>query len=460
VDDQDRRRWLGGPRLLLRTRQARRRRDPGVALRALARGGGDAVGLRLRGRRVLLVLEPRLAGELLNGHAADTVKGPALQRARQMLGDGLLTSEGAAHERARRLVAPAFSPGQLARYAVVFARCAQEQTARWTDGEPVDVDAEMRALTLRVAGQAFLGTDLSAQAPLVRAGLEAALTDFDGPGFGQLGFGRPGSGASGARGSSARGSSARGSSADARAAVHALVDDVIRQRRAAGTAGGGGSAPDALAALLDGGLTDQELHDHVLTLLLAGHETSASALAWTLYLLGRHPGVQRRLRAEARAAGDQPPGPATGASLPYTRAVVSEAIRLYPPAWLIGRTLTADTELGGWRLPAGSVAAVSPLLLHHDPRWFPDPEAFDPGRWLDDRRHAVPRHAYLPFGTGPRACIGEQFAWAETVTVLSVLAQSWTFRPAPGPPPRPGYRLTLRPAAPLPLIPRSATADT
>jgi pentalenene oxygenase len=436
--------WMGQARVLLRTRRARRRGDAGAALRAVARGGGDAVGLRLRGRRVLLLLEPRLAGQLLAGHAAVTVKGPGQQRIRPVLGDGLLTSEGADHQRARRLVAPAFSPRRLAGYSGIFARCTTDLTSGWADGGRVDVHAEMAALTLRIAGLALLGTDLSSRAPLVRAGLEAALADFGGTGA------RDGHAGRGDRGD-------RGQQAGAYDALHALVDEMIGQHRTAAADTG-----DVLGALLAGSadaggaagsakLTAQEIHDQVLTLLLAGHETTASTLTWTLYLLARHQDVQQRLRAEVSALGGQPPGPVTLPSLGFTRAVISEAVRLYPPAWIIGRTLTARLEIAGRRLPAGSVVAVSPLLLHHDPRWFPDPERFDPERWLDDRRHAVPRHAYLPFGAGPRACIGERFAWAETITVLAILAQSWSFKTDPGPAPAPSYRVTLRPDGPVQL---------
>jgi cytochrome P450 len=359
-----------------------------------------------------------------------------------VLGDGLLTSEGATHERARRLVAPAFSPRRLAAYGDVFARCTADAMSGWADGALVDMHGEMAALTLRIAGLTLLGTDLSAQAPLVRGGLEAALADFGGGGRG--GLGPPADSA-------------------AYGGLHALVHAVIAQHRATPADTG-----DVLGALLAGaagpdgpassgtpggptGLTGQEIHDHVLTLLLAGHETTASALTWTLYLLARHPAVQRRLRAEVSALGGRPPGPDGLPALRYTRAVISEAVRLYPPAWIIGRTLTTGLELAGRPLTAGTIVAVSPLLLHHDPRWFPDPERFDPGRWLDERRAAVPRHAYLPFGTGPRSCIGEQFAWAETVTVLAMLTQSWSFKADPGYVPVPGYGVTLRPSAPVPL---------
>ena len=211
-----------------------------------------------------------------------------------------------------------------------------------------------------------------------------------------------------------------------------------------------------LSALLDASagaapLAGREVHDHVLTLLLAGHETTASALTWTLYLLGRHPAAQRRVQSEADSLGGREASAGDLPALAYTRAAVSEAIRLYPPAWIIGREVTRDVTLGGWHLPPGSLAAVSPLLLHRDPRWYPEPDEFAPSRWLGQRPPSLPRHAYLPFGTGPRSCVGEQFAWNEAVTVLATLAQSWTFRAEPGLPPALGYQLTLRPTHGLPM---------
>jgi cytochrome P450 len=440
---------MGARRLLFRTRRARRRQDAGAALRAVARGAGTAAGLRIRGRRIVLLLDPGLAGELLSGHAAETIKGPGTQRTRGLLGEGLLTSEGAAHDRARRLVAPAFSPRRLETYTATFARRARDHAAGWADGQQVDMHAEMTALTLQIVGQTLLGADLSAAAPQIRAGLESALAAFAGhqamlPGLPLPGGARTRRGREPGRDSAGTG--------PAQTAVHQLVDDICEQRRTSPS----GDRGDVISALLaatagDGGLTDGEVHDHVVTLLMAGHETTANALSWALYLLGRHPGTQDKLHAEADTLGGRLPGFADLPALPYTRAVISEAIRLYPPAWLIGRTTTTDLDLGGWHLPAGSIAAISPLLLHHDPRWFPDPETFDPGRWLDQRREAVPRHAYLPFGTGPRGCIGEQFAWAEAITVLAVLARSWTVRTAPGFQPAIQYRVTLRPAGALPM---------
>lgn len=443
---------MGATRVLLRTRRARRHHDAGAALRALARGRQDAVGLRLRGRRILLLLDPDLADKLLSGSAASTAKGPGLQRTRAMLGDGLLTSEGPAHDRARRLVAPAFSPRRLDGYVSVFARCARDAAGAWTDGERRDLHADMTALTLRIAGQALLGVDLAAQAPRVRAGLDAALAEFAVTGLGAGGFGIARAGRNRRTGDT----SDRGAAgALAQAALHQLVDDIISQRRAGPSADRGDVVSALLAASQQpGGLSSRELHDHVITLLLAGHETTASALTWTLYLLGRHPWAQQQVQAEADTLDGREASAATLPALRYTRAVVTEAIRLYPPAWIIGRTVTADLRLGGWHLPPGSVAAVSPLLLHRDPRWYPDPDRFDPGRWLDGRP-ALPRSAYLPFGAGPRVCIGEQFAWSEAVTVLATLARSWTFHTAADFRPALGYQVTLRPAAGMPMTVRT-----
>jgi cytochrome P450 len=447
---------MGTTRVLLRTRRARLRHDPGAALRALARGHQDAVGLRLRGRHVLLLLDPDLAGELLSGAAASTAKGPGLQRARAMLGDGLLTSEGAAHDRARRLVAPAFSPRRLDGYVAIADHCTREAAAAWADGVRRDMHADMAALTLRIAGQALLGVDLAAQAPRVRAGLDAALAEYaaaSGLRTGGLGIARA------ARNRGTEENSDRGTTrALARAALGQLVDDIVAEHRADPAADRG----DVVSALLDAsrepaGLTSREVHDHVLTLLLAGHETTASALTWALYLLSRHPWAQRQVQAEADALDGRAVSAAALPALRYTRAVITEAIRLYPPAWMIGRAVTDDLRLGGWHLPPGSVVAVSPLLLHRDPRWYPDPDRFDPGRWLGGHARP-PRNAYLPFGTGPRSCIGEQFAWMEAVTVLAVLARSWTFRVAAGFRPALGYQVTLRPSAGMPITVHSRPA--
>lgn len=434
--------WWGPTRMLLLRRRIRGANDMGAMLRAVVRGEPNAVGARFRGRHVLLLVDPALVPALLIEHAADTTKGPGMERTRHLLGDGLLTSEGAAHRRARRLVAPAFSPRRLAGYVDGFAERTAAHVAGWTDGATVDMHREMATLTLDIVGRTLLGIDLRERAPGIRSALEATLEHFAAT--------RPGPG--NRRQARAATPEEIGVDTAALAAVHRLVDEIVEQRRANPSEDHGDVVSALLAASLQpDGLTAAEVHDNVLTLLMAGHETTANALSWTLHLLGSHPDAQRKLHAEVDALGGRLPTADDLPKLAYTRAVVSEGIRRYPPAWLIGRATSADLELGGWHVPAGSLVAVCPLLMHHDPRWFPEPDAFDPDRWLDERRDAVPRYAYLPFGTGPRSCVGEQFAWAEAVTALAVIAARFTAATEPGHVVRPQYRITMRPGTGIPM---------
>ena len=441
--------WMGTARLLVRTRSARRAGDPGAVLRAVARGADTAVGGQLRGQRFLLLLDPALAGQLLADHAADTIKSPGLRRTRILLGDGLLTSEGDANRRARRLVAPAFSPRRLAAYTAGFADRAEAHVGRWSDGEVLEMRQQMARLTLDIVGSTLLGIDLQQDADDVRAALESALESFAG-GAPTLPLRRLAGPRAAASGQAAPGDGLRGGSLRAR--VDAIVTKMVAARRDSPSEDRG-DVVSALLAATEGpdGLTSAEVHDHVITLLMAGHETTANALSWTLHLLSAHPEAERALHAELAALDGRRPGYQDLAGLTYTRAVIAESMRLFPPAWMITRALTADADFAGWHAPAGTIVAVSPLLLHHDARWFPDPERFDPARWLDERRDAVPRHAYLPFGTGPRSCIGEQFAWAEATTALAIICSRWTARSVPGHEVRPQYRVTMRPAPGLPM---------
>jgi cytochrome P450 len=239
---------------------------------------------------------------------------------------------------------------------------------------------------------------------------------------------------------------------------------MIADRRRARAAGADDQRDDLLAMLLDatdpeaeggeaGPMSDAQLRDEVMTLFLAGHETTASALAWTWHLLAEHPDVQARLHAELDAvltAADGAPRAPTFddlARLPYARAVLSESMRLYPPAYAVGRLCVEATTLGGCRIEEGWGVLTSPWLVHRDARWWPDPLRFDPGRWAAEDP-ARPRFAYFPFGGGSRICIGEQFAWTEATLVLAALARRWAVRPEPGRPPvRAQGAVTLRPAA-------------
>jgi cytochrome P450 len=432
--------WMSMPRLLLRTRRARRAGDAGAVLRAVARGADTAVGGRIRGQRFLLLLDPALAGRLLADLAAGTIKSPGLQRTRVLLGDGLLTSEGDAHRRARRLVAPAFSPRRLAAYTEGFSERTRAHVGQWSDGAVLEMRQQMARLTLDIVGSTLLGMDLRQDADDVRSALESALETFAG-GAPALAMRRR----RGPRGAEQRGEGLR-------ARLDAIVTKIIEARRDEPSADRGDVVSALLAAAAGpDGLTPAEVHDHMITLIMAGHETTANALSWTLYLLSSHPEAEQALHAELARLDGRRPGFDDLAGLTYTRAVIAESMRLFPPAWILSRTLTADADFGRWRAPAGTIVAVSPLLLHHDARWFGDPERFDPSRWLDDRRDDVPRHAFIPFGTGPRSCIGEQFAWAEATTALAVICSRWTARTVPGTTVTPQYRVTMRPSPGLPM---------
>jgi cytochrome P450 len=461
------------PGLLLRTRRARRAGDAGAVLRAVARGADTAVGGRIRGQRFLLLLDPALAGRLLADLAAGTIKSPGLQRTRVLLGDGLLTSEGDAHRRARRLVAPAFSPRRLTAYTEGFSERTEAHVGQWSDGAVVEMRQQMARLTLDIVGSTLLGMDLRQDADDVRSALESALESFAGgaPALAmrrrrgprppdreaaaagaQRDEGRPSDGqpSDGQRGAEQRGADQRG--AGLRTRLDAIVTKIIEARRDEPSADRGDVVSALLAAAAGpDGLTPAEVHDHVITLIMAGHETTANALSWTLYLLSSHPEAEQALHAELARLEGRRPGFEDLAGLTYTRAVIAESMRLFPPAWILSRTLTADADFGRWHAPAGTIVAVSPLLLHHDARWFGDPERFDPSRWLDGRRDVVPRHAYMPFGTGPRSCIGEQFAWAEATTALAVICSRWTARTMSGATVTPQYRVTMRPSPGLPM---------
>jgi cytochrome P450 len=236
----------------------------------------------------------------------------------------------------------------------------------------------------------------------------------------------------------------------------AAVDDLIAARRTR-TASGKATSDDLLSMLLSaenangGGQASVQVHDEVMTLLLAGHETTANALTWTWYLLSLHPEIERRVHAEVDALGGTPQFD-DRARLAYTRRVVTEAMRLYPPAYAIGRRAVERFEVGGFTFPARTLVLASQFLQHRDQRWFADPARFDPDRWTPEEVAKRPRFSYFPFGAGTRACIGEQFAWTELVLVLATVARQWRFVLVPGQAVEPQARITLRPRAGLRMI--------
>lgn len=419
-------------------RVLRFRRDPRGALQGLQAEFGDVTVFPIGRRRIYLLSHPDLVRDVLVTHHRNFIKSYALQRARSLLGEGLLTSEDPVHLRQRRLAQPAFHRDRVAEMGRTMVRLAEASADGWRDGAEVDATTEMNRLTLAIAGQTLLGAGVQDEADEIRTALTDALSLFGrlhNP-FGELLDKLPVPGTLRMR--------------RARARLDATIYRAIAQRRATG-----GHGDDLLGMLLaarddegdGGGMTDERLRDELLTLFLAGHETTANALAWTWHLLARHPEAEARLHAELRTVlGGRAPAPEDYGALPFTRAVFAESMRLYPPAWTMGREPREDYDAGGFRIRRGTIVLMSPWIVHRDPRWWDAPAEFRPERWMDPGFEAsLPRFAYFPFGGGPRKCIGEGFAWMEGVLSLATLARRWLLRAVPGVEVGEQALITLRP---------------
>lgn len=393
-------------------------------LRKLALDYGDVVRFRLGPLDTFLVNDPDLIRAVLVTHDRRFSKGPGMRVVQRLLGQGLLTSEGAYHRRQQRLAQPAFHRQRLAGYGRVMVDYSLQQQRAWADGGRLDLAHEMRALTLRIAAKTLFDTEVATEIQEISDALTESLRLYS---LASLPF------------------AAKFERfvpfltrrfQRARAPLDATVYRMIADRRA-----GGEDRGDLLSMLLlardvdgDGGqMSDLQLRDEAMTLLLAGHETTANALAWTWRLLSENPDAEARLHAEVDAAlGGRPPNAEDLPRLPYTRRVFAESLRCYPPAWVIARRALEDCPLGAFTLPSGALVLMSQWVTHHDSRYYPDPFRFDPERWTPDAAADRPRFAYYPFGGGSRICIGEQFAWMEGVLVLAALASAWRFRLARG----------------------------
>ncbi|HEX6749087.1 MAG TPA: cytochrome P450 [Longimicrobium sp.] len=402
---------------------ARFRRDPLAFLESVHRRYGDVARFRFGPRRLYLLAHPDLVRDVLVTQHRNFIKSKALQRARVVLGEGLLTSEGEHHLRQRRLAQPAFHRERIAALGETMVGYAARMAEGWISGREMEVTREMNRLTLAIAGKTLFGADVEAEADEIGGALTTALEAFKrltnplGPLLDRLPL--P--------------TTIRVKRAAAR--LDATIFRMIDERRR-----GGEDRGDLLSMLLaardeegdGGGMTDTQLRDEALTLFLAGHETTANALAWTWHLLALHPGAETRLHAELDSVlAGRDPSVEDLPRLPYTRAMLAESMRLYPPAWTIGREPLEAFEAGGYRIRAGSVVLVSPWITHRDPRWWAEPERFDPGRWTPEMEAERARFAYFPFGGGPRKCIGEGFAWTEGILVLATVARRWRLRHAP-----------------------------
>ena len=414
------------------------RRDPLAFLTKIAREYGDVVRFRLGPVELHLLNRPEFIRDVLVTHAASFHKGRGLERAKRLLGEGLLTSEDPVHLQRRRMIQPVFHHERIASYGEVMVEHGERLSRRWRDGETLDMSREMTRLTLGIVGRTLFDTDVESEADEIGDALTTAVGLFSRtltlPFFELLDrLPLPGN--------------RRFERSKAR--IDATIARMIAERRRAP-----GERTDLLSLLLaasdpegDGGtMTDAQVRDEAVTLFLAGHETTANALTWTWYLLSQNPADEAKLHAEVDAVlGHRQATLADLPKLPYTEMVLAESMRLYPPAWIVGRRALGDYSVDGYTIPKRSIVVACQWVTHRDPRWFPQPERFDPGRFRPEAKAARPKFAYFPFGGGPRVCIGEGFAWMEGVLLLATLARRWRLRLEAGQTVQPAPSITLRP---------------
>lgn len=389
---------------------------------------GDVVGFHVFGKPFCIVGHPELIEQVLVRDSAKFVKSMDYRKLAGVVGQGLLTSEGETWRRQRRLAQPIFHNDRVKEYVPIFSRRAQQMATDWRTRGEIDVHAEMMRLTLEIVCEALFRSEIEADVPTIDRALDSITRAFMGfpfPWWAPL-----------PQHLRAKRELRR---------LDAIIYRMIGERKSE-LAGGGPAGSDLLSLLLtardESGelMSDRQLRDELTTVFLAGHETTAIVLTFAIDQIGRHPDVESQLRAEWGAlpgdreltAGDLP-------QLEYTRSVLQETMRLYPPAWFIGREATEAYEIGGYQVSRGTTFFLCPFQLQRDARFFPDPLRFDPGRWLDGAAHKPPRYAYFPFGAGPRSCIGAGFAMLEMTAVLPTLLR--------------GSRIELTDRSPIGLLP-------
>jgi cytochrome P450 len=396
------------------------RRGPLPFFQRLANEYGDISYFRFGPQQAFFLNHPDYIRDVLVTHHQSFIKGLALQRAKRLLGEGLLTSEGEFHRRQRRLSQPAFHRARVASYAMTMTDYAVQASDGWSDGETLDMSEEMMRLTLAIVGKTLFDADVISDAREVGQAMTIVMDLFNTitiPFYELIQklplpqirrFDK------------------------ARAKLDAIMFRLIEQRRRSGEDHG-----DLLSMLLlaqdvegDGGvMTNEQLRDELMTIFLAGHETTANALTWTWYLLSQNPAVETKMHAELdRVLAGRIPRFDDVAALKYTEMVLTESMRLFPPAWALGRIAHEDIEIGGYLVPKNSLVLMSQYVTHRDERFFAEPLKFDPERWQPELRETRPQFSYFPFGGGPRRCIGEGFAWMEGILLLATLAQKWRAR--------------------------------
>ena len=418
------------------------RKDPLAGMREMARDYGDVVRFHVMMQERTLVNRPDLINQVLVVQHSKFHKSELTRRiTARILGQGLLISEGEFWRRQRRLAQPAFHRSRINGYGATMLDLAQNHIRGWRDGDRRNMSQEMTALTLDIAVKTLFGTTLpeeknhigQALSYLMRYSLRRNRLPFRIPETWPTPANRR---------------------ADRELQfIDRLVYRIIDERRSETN----GHEHDDLLALLMGAMdedgtqmTPQQLHDETMTLFLAGHETTAQMLGWTWYALSRNPEVESKLYEELHGVlAGRAPGVEDLPRLPYLRAVMNEALRLYPPAYILARETMEPCELGGYDIHVGSTVVISQWIMHRDPRYYDDPESFRPERWLDGLQDRLPPGAYFPFSLGPRRCIGEGFALLEAAIVIGLLAQKFQFRMVPGVEIVPEPLVTLRPRQPI-----------
>jgi cytochrome P450 len=399
---------------------------------------GDIYYAPAKGTGLYVIRHPDHLAEVLLTRAKHYRKThSALEQMSPVVGSGLLTSDGDLWKRHRRMLQPAFTKKQLSTYVDVMVTETTAKLQEFGDGQTRDLSRDMMELTLQIVSRCLFNHDVRAQTDAVGNAMRAVNETFSRPDVLPSWFPSP----------------TRIRSQRALSRLDALVYDLIDERRAM-IERGDRTSDDMLQALVTavdeegdgGGLDRAEIRDQLVTFFLAGHETTSHALAWTWYLLSQNPEALARLHRELEEVlGDRDPTAGDLAQLHYTEQVLSEAMRLYPPAYVLARKAYEDTEIGGYPVPAGSEVVAWTYLTHHDPRWFPEPHAFRPERFTPEAIAQRPKLSYLPFGAGPRACIGRHFSLLESKIVLATLARRYTFTLAPRARVAPSWRVTLAP---------------
>ena len=381
-----------------------------------------------------LVSDPRLIQEILVTQHKSFIKGEFLQRTKKVFGEGLLTSEGDFHHRQRRLVQPAFHSTRIASYVDTINGYTDHVTGAWKEGQVLDLHSEMTKLTMEVIAKCMFNEDVESQASEISRSLTDIIEYFSrlSSPFAWLLEKLP----------------SNRKYENAIKTVDKMIYGMIADRKKSGRDYG-----DLLSMLLsardaDGSMmTDQQLRDEALILFSAGHETTANALTWTWYLVSKHPEVEEKLHEEVDSLlqGKRNPNYEDIPKLGYTTKVFTESMRVFPPAWVLPRQPIEDCNIGGYLIPANVQVLMSQYVVHHDPRYFAEPENFNPDRWTKDMTSKLPKFAYFPFGGGPRSCVGEPFAWMEGVLVLARIASGWKMSLDPKQKVELLPRITLRP---------------